>query len=153
LVKSLGRPAIADRGTYDYSTFGYVLLGRVIEQVTGEAYAAHCARQVLEPAGIGNAELHRQWGIRYAVGGWALSGREYLAFLRRLADAGTWLGDEVWQWATDPTGKPAVGARSFYSLGVMVRRSGPQIEISHSGALYHNQPSAFGGSLFNSTHT
>ncbi|HCN31239.1 MAG TPA: penicillin-binding protein [Verrucomicrobiales bacterium] len=38
--------------TYDYSNFGYCLLGRVIEAVTGEAYEAHVRAQVLDPCGV-----------------------------------------------------------------------------------------------------
>ena len=37
---------------YAYSNFGYCILGRVIEKVTGEAYAAHVKRGVLAKCGI-----------------------------------------------------------------------------------------------------
>ena len=51
---------------YAYSNFGYCLLGRVIEAVTGENYEAHVKRQILTPCGItdmgigGNAVAGRQ---------------------------------------------------------------------------------------------
>lgn len=52
--------------TYAYSNFGYCLLGRIIEQVTGQPYAQYVQQAVLAPAGIanmaiaGNTEADRQ---------------------------------------------------------------------------------------------
>jgi CubicO group peptidase (beta-lactamase class C family) len=37
---------------YEYSNFGYCLLGRIIEQVTGQGYEAFVRANVLAPAGI-----------------------------------------------------------------------------------------------------
>ncbi len=37
---------------YEYSNFGYCLLGRVIEQVTGKAYEDYCKEKILSPLGI-----------------------------------------------------------------------------------------------------
>jgi len=37
---------------YAYSNFGYCVLGRIIEQVTGRSYEEYVKRQVLEPMGI-----------------------------------------------------------------------------------------------------
>jgi CubicO group peptidase (beta-lactamase class C family) len=43
---------------YVYSNFGYSLLGRIIEQVTGQSYGAH-AKNVLTQYGIKNMDLGR----------------------------------------------------------------------------------------------
>ncbi|GAA0851008.1 serine hydrolase [Streptosporangium amethystogenes subsp. fukuiense] len=43
--------------THLYSNFGYCLLGRIIEQVTGEPYADFVRRSVLTPSGITNMHL------------------------------------------------------------------------------------------------
>jgi CubicO group peptidase (beta-lactamase class C family) len=49
----LGEPLQFDPGTrYAYSNFGYDVLGRVIERVTGTAYADWVQQNVLEPAGV-----------------------------------------------------------------------------------------------------
>ncbi len=49
----LGRPLDFDPGArYAYSNFGYCLLGRVIERVSGEDYESAVRRQLLEPLGI-----------------------------------------------------------------------------------------------------
>jgi CubicO group peptidase (beta-lactamase class C family) len=43
--------------TYAYSNFGYCLLGRVIEAVTGEKYEAHVKRHLLAPCGIAQMRI------------------------------------------------------------------------------------------------
>lgn len=49
----LTQPLDFDPGTrYAYSNFGYNLLGRVIEQLSGETYESYVRRHVLEPLGI-----------------------------------------------------------------------------------------------------
>jgi N-acyl-D-amino-acid deacylase len=49
----MGRPLDFDPGTrYAYSNFGYCVLGRVIEQITGQGYEALVKKEVLGPAGI-----------------------------------------------------------------------------------------------------
>ncbi|MFK7989258.1 MAG: serine hydrolase domain-containing protein [Sandaracinaceae bacterium] len=42
---------------YAYSNFGYSLLGRVIEQVSGQPYEAEVRRRVLEPSGASSMRL------------------------------------------------------------------------------------------------
>jgi CubicO group peptidase (beta-lactamase class C family) len=44
---------------FAYSNFGYLLLGRLIEEVTGTAYAEHVGHAVLAPLGIGRMRLGR----------------------------------------------------------------------------------------------
>ncbi len=49
----LGQPLDFDPGTrYAYSNFGYCVLGRIIERVTGDTYESYVTEQVLRPAGI-----------------------------------------------------------------------------------------------------
>ena len=43
--------------SYYYSHFGYVILGRVIEQITGQAYADAVKTLVLQPAGISDMQI------------------------------------------------------------------------------------------------
>jgi CubicO group peptidase (beta-lactamase class C family) len=144
--------ALASRGRYDYSTFGYVLLGQAIERASGEPYAAVCARTVLAPAGVADARLDPVWGFRYAAGGWGLSGREYLGFFRRMPPSAEWLGAALTTWALDPVGKETQ-APAFYSLGIIVRPSGELHAISHGGSLAWKQHTSRNGLLYNSTQT
>ncbi len=56
----LGVPLQFDPGErFAYSNFGYCLLGRVIERVTGEPYGQAVQRSVLAPLGIGRMRLGR----------------------------------------------------------------------------------------------
>ncbi len=49
----LGRPLDFDPGTrYAYSNFGYCVLGRVVEQASGQPYAQYVREKVLAPLGI-----------------------------------------------------------------------------------------------------
>ncbi|NML36823.1 beta-lactamase family protein [Chitinophaga sp. G-6-1-13] len=52
------QPLEYDPGTvYAYSNFGYCILGRIIEKVTGRSYAAYVQEAVLQPAGIHQMEI------------------------------------------------------------------------------------------------
>jgi CubicO group peptidase (beta-lactamase class C family) len=58
VVFMMGQPLQFDPGSRDsYSNFGYCVLGRVIEKVTGETYMAHVQRKVLAPLGIRTIEV------------------------------------------------------------------------------------------------
>lgn len=47
------RPLVRTPGAvYDYSNFGYCVLGRVIEKVTGKTYEQYVKDEVLKPAGV-----------------------------------------------------------------------------------------------------
>lgn len=49
----LGKPLDFDPGTcYVYSNFGYCLLGRILEKITGKGYEEFVRKSVLQPAGI-----------------------------------------------------------------------------------------------------
>ena len=73
----MGQPLDFDPGTrYAYSNFGYCLLGRVIEKVTGKTYADFVQEVVLAPSGIKSMRLGRSLEtgrapneVRYAMPG------------------------------------------------------------------------------------
>ena len=55
-----GQPLDHDPGTvYAYSNFGYCLLGRIIEKVSGQAYGAYVTSAILTPAGATGMRLGR----------------------------------------------------------------------------------------------
>jgi len=54
----LGQPLDFDPGErYAYSNFGYSILGRIIEKVTGQSYEEHVRQAVLRPLGIERARI------------------------------------------------------------------------------------------------
>ena len=56
----MGQPLDFDPGTrYAYSNFGYAVLGRIIERVTGGSYEQFVKEAVLEPAGVTRMRLGR----------------------------------------------------------------------------------------------
>jgi len=74
---------------FAYSNVGFLLLGQIIEAVTGEPYERACGERVLAKAGIREPRLDPKWGrLLHATAGWALSGPEYLAFARLLSRRG-----------------------------------------------------------------
>ena len=56
----MGKPLDFDPGAkFAYSNFGYCVLGRIIEQLTGQSYDAYVKKNVLEPMGITKMTLGR----------------------------------------------------------------------------------------------
>ncbi len=82
LAAALQTPLLSAPGSEEhYSNIGYLMLGVVIEVITGESYESYCGRTILEAAGIRDARLDSDWRAFSAFGGWKLSGTEYLRFL------------------------------------------------------------------------
>jgi CubicO group peptidase (beta-lactamase class C family) len=50
-------PATSGRGTYRYSNFGYCILGRIIEKLSGKSYEQFIKDEVLTPCGITNMKI------------------------------------------------------------------------------------------------
>ncbi len=64
-----GRPLDSDPGSaYAYSNFGYCVLGRIIEKVTGQSYEKYVQEKVLAPAGIRGMRLGASRKEGQAVG-------------------------------------------------------------------------------------
>lgn len=82
--------------TYAYSNFGYCLLGRVIEKISGETYEAFVRRAILRPAGAdgmtiaGNRLDDRQPNEVVYYGDYA-----YDMNVRRMDAHGGWVGSAV----------------------------------------------------------
>jgi CubicO group peptidase (beta-lactamase class C family) len=79
---------------FAYSNFGYCLLGRIIEKITGQQYADYVRRSVLAPSGIaamrigGNALAQR---VHDEVVYYAGTGNPYGTNVSRLDSTGGWL--------------------------------------------------------------
>ncbi len=53
---------------YEYSNFGYCLLGRLVEQVTGQSYESYVQQTVLQPSGIRTMRLGKTLPQGQALG-------------------------------------------------------------------------------------
>lgn len=61
---AIATPTIAAPGEeWSYSDQGYALLGRIIEQVSGQSYEDYVRERLLEPAGLTGAQFHNQRSI------------------------------------------------------------------------------------------
>jgi CubicO group peptidase (beta-lactamase class C family) len=96
----LGKDVTEPGTVYAYSNFGYCVLGRVIEQVSGQPYAAFVSDRVLSPCGIsdmriaGNTVAERRPGeVTYYDGGLAARGitDPYKVPVARMDAHGGWL--------------------------------------------------------------
>jgi len=136
---------------YEYSNAGYLLLGKIIESLTGQPYETACGDRVLAKAGIKQPALDPDWGhVSHSAGGWSLSGPEYLAFSRLLdaqrsplltAETRTFLNSTDGQWINDDK----VVA---YTLGVLVRPvAGAAANLFHGGGWNWRQSDSRGGPI------
>jgi CubicO group peptidase (beta-lactamase class C family) len=140
-----------------YSNFGYCVLGRVIEQVTGQSYAAYVQANILAPCGISTMQIaankesqrapnevvyYGQYSEEpYKInitrmdsnGGWIASSTELVQFLNHVAGAPgipALLKPATVRTMTTPVAAyPAGPAR--YARGWMVRNDG-------AGSWWHN---------------
>jgi CubicO group peptidase (beta-lactamase class C family) len=73
----LGQPLDFDPGSrFAYSNFGYCLLGRVVETVSGAPYETYVQREVLAPLGITRMRLGKTLPAERAAGEVAYYGQE-----------------------------------------------------------------------------
>lgn len=141
-----------------YSNFGYCVLGRVIEQVTGQAYADYVQANVLAPCAIGDMAIGRnKLSQRYpneaeyvgqysedpykinvtrmdSHGGWIASPSDLVIFLDHLGGVPGFpslLKPQTIQTMTTPTPAYPQTSPVSYARGWMVRTDAP-------GTWWHN---------------
>lgn len=126
-------PLDFDPGTKtQYSNVGYILLGEVIEKVTGQSYESYVQKNVLAPMGIKKAGLHAG-GVKYlpgeakrylvgnhnalpplqqpmlkAAGGWSLSAVDMVRFLTAMdgSRGKRFLNDQTFDLMLEPPPAP-----------------------------------------------
>jgi CubicO group peptidase (beta-lactamase class C family) len=144
-----------------YSNFGYCLLGRVIEQVTGQPYDAYVQSNILAPCGITDMQIGRnKEGQRFpnevtyfgqysedpykmnvtrmdSHGGWVASPASLVQFLDHLGglpNLPSLLKPETIRMMTTPAPAYPQNSPGKYARGWMVRNNG-QGNWWHSGSL------------------
>ncbi|HYC02260.1 MAG TPA: serine hydrolase domain-containing protein [Azospirillaceae bacterium] len=114
---ALDTPA-GPRGRYTYSNLGYLLLGHVVEAVSGRPHDAFAADRLLRPLGVQGA-VDPAWRAAGPFGGWRFTPAGYLRFLEIFRPGGP-LPERVLALAD---------AEGFYSYG--------RFRDAARGAWYH----------------
>ena len=129
------RPDGVAGASFAYSNTNFLLLGLMLAEQRGRAYATDTAERVLAPAGIRRAGLDPDWHVLDATGGWRLSPAEYLAFLWRVFGPASPLPAPLAGWMRDPSGKATLpDAAVHYALGAMVRPVRGGANFFHTGS-------------------
>jgi N-acyl-D-amino-acid deacylase len=160
-----GMPLQFAPGTrYAYSNFGYLLLGRVIEKLSGQSYGSYVRANVLKPAGAGCMRLGRtalydrapgevryyssegrdpngDWSIEAmdSHGGWLASAVDLLRFVDSIEGAGKLPRLLTPESVAAMTARPApplwAGSDHWYGMGWEVRAAPGGFNWWHTGSL------------------
>ena len=142
---------------YRYSNFGYAVLGRVIEEVTGKNYQSYVRDAIMKPAGAngaiigGNTKAQRKKG---EVVYYAQSGNAYTHNIARMDGHGGWISSpiDLLRFAVRFDGEPTrpdyisgpsrttmltvSPQNSRYAKGWVISNSG---SASHNGFIWGNR--------------
>ena len=143
---------------WEYSNTNYVLLGMIIEKVTGEAYASYLRHDLFQPLGLAQTSYcpSRPLGPPFAEGYGANVGSagakptEFLDLTSYGAGALCSTARVLLKWQSALAGGHVVNARSYalmttpdtlndgkrlaYGFGLEVGSLGPHLQIGHGGA-------------------
>ena len=101
---------------WTYSNFGYCILGRVIEQVTGQPYEGYVQTNILGPCGITGMQIarneERQRGLSEAVYSGQYSEAPYKINVSRMDSTAGWIGSstQLVQFLDHVAGAPNIPA-------------------------------------------
>jgi CubicO group peptidase (beta-lactamase class C family) len=134
---------------YSYTNISFLILGVIIEAVTGEAYEKYCNEAVLNPLGITGAGLDPDWRVLSSYGGWRLSGPQYLRFMEVFAPDSQVLGRKALAFMNDGKHKWVDDAEDvYYAMGMLVRPvAGGGHNLWHEGAWSYNFRNSTNGTL------
>jgi D-alanyl-D-alanine carboxypeptidase len=143
---------------YSYSNTGFILLGRVVEKVSGEPFGAFLSRRILKPLGLGHTVFEPEASDPRLARGYttfALSEPEYIS-----PEAKGWIGaagaiystpSDLAKWDLALIGGKVLKPESYtlmttarklndgkfteYGCGLGVRLQGGRQILSHNGAV------------------
>ncbi|MDP1837354.1 MAG: serine hydrolase domain-containing protein [Reyranella sp.] len=145
-----GRLPLAPGERYAYTNATYLMLGAVIEEVSGQGYESYCRNTVLTPLGVRGAALDPEWRILASYGGWRMPlgdyGRFYQAFAANNQAKNPVIGPSARRWMMSPDGKQ-MGGGVHYGLGTMVRPTPGGGNFWHWGGWVFTLDNAFDGHL------
>ena len=123
LPGALSQATIASPGKkYIYSNTNYLILGAVIETVTGISYEDYCSKRVLKPAGV-TASLDPNGVILSSYAGWYLSPFEVIKIFKLFDSNNGFLSDDLLKWNLSPKNKTILpDPKIHYGLGTVVSK-------------------------------
>jgi CubicO group peptidase (beta-lactamase class C family) len=125
----------ADPGsTYRYANVNWLLLGMVIEQVSGEAYEDYCYRAVLKPLNLPVSGLSPGWAITSSYGGWHISAEDYGVFAAQIGSSVMARKGVVNEWLLQLDADEGASGKAFYALGTNMRITAAGRTFWHSGS-------------------
>jgi CubicO group peptidase (beta-lactamase class C family) len=86
---------------YSYSNLGYMILGEIIEKVSGDNYEDYIREHILIPSGVSNMQISNDFSssrqpneAEYYTSNGPI-GYEYSGVIRRLGSAGGWIASSI----------------------------------------------------------
>ncbi|MEY2954109.1 MAG: hypothetical protein RLZZ401_2196 [Pseudomonadota bacterium] len=119
--------------TYHYANLNWLLLGVVIESVTGESYEDHCYKAILKPLNLPVFALSPEWAMLSSYGGWHTTAQDYARFAAQLGQSVADRKGPVNDWLLKLSDEAGAG-KSFYALGTSVRITAQGRTFWHSGS-------------------
>jgi D-alanyl-D-alanine carboxypeptidase len=137
------RPVTRDPGTfYDYSNFGYCLLGRIVERITGKSYEQYVKEAILTPSQAATMQLggntladRKSKEVKY-YGTTAGGNNPYAYRIDRMDAHGGWIASptELLRWLVRVDGFPVKpDILKSLTIGKMIER--PSLAIPSNYAM------------------
>ena len=147
-----GEPVGAPGELFTYSDTGYVMLGMILEEITGQTWGALCREHILEPLNmtstwlegyeeprsslshtyIDNYDgLETHGSVDWAAGGHVSTSTDLITFIRAMDENKLFKHQATWdKWLSSVPATESIGA---YGAGVIVKHFGGIATIGHSG--------------------
>lgn len=138
------------RTDYVYSNISYLLLGLVVEAISGESYQQFCIRNVFAPLGILDALIPDSYQVVAPFAGWRMKASDMLKLVVALdAEQPAFLTRETLHLTLLGELGPALGRGKdvHYTLGVYVKQNSSRTGylVSHNGVanFFKDEPTYF----------
>ena len=119
--------------TYHYANLNWLLLGAVIERITGESYEDYCYKAILKPLNLPVFVLSPEWAMLSSYGGWYTTAQDYAHFASQLGQSVMNRKGPVNDWLLKLSDEAGAG-KSFYALGTNMRVTPVGRTVWHSGS-------------------
>ena len=113
---------------YFYNNMNYLILGLMIEELSGIPNEKYCFDTILKPLGINTASFNPAWKVMSTYGAWKISAVDYL----KLVD---WVFADNKVLGNSPFSMPSIslGNGASYGMGAFLRRTSDGFNFWHFG--------------------